>query len=174
MSLLAEMIGAPSFSKLPVEVQRIYGAEGGEFRGCSVVTRGHGLLSRVFGWLASLPAEQTDADTMVRIDVHPRGQTWTRRFGPCAMRSELHAEGGLVHERVGLVHFAFALALLPDSTGLEWQVRRVWAFGIPLPLSFFGGVSARSFADAQGVYAFLFEASLPGIGLIVRYAGHLA
>jgi hypothetical protein len=80
------------------------------------------------------------------------------------------ASDGLLCERLGLVTFAFALAVADGI--LTWQVRRVRALGVPLPARWFEGVRACE-SEVAGRYHFDVRASLPLAGMLVHYRGWL-
>lgn len=59
-----------------------------------------------------------------------------------------------------------------NEPGLSWHLVRVRALGLPLPVSWFAGVTAREF-ELDGRYCFDVHAALPGVGLLVHYRGWL-
>jgi hypothetical protein len=86
------------------------------------------------------------------------------------MPSRLWARDGRLHERLGLVTFAFRLQA--NEGAIEWTVERVHALGLPLPPRWFDGVAARE-SESDDRYTFDVRATLPLVGLLVRYRGWL-
>lgn len=169
-SLYQRILGA-DFERLPPSLRALHARAGvRRYAGEAEASRGAGWLSRLCGWIAGLPPAHTGA-IEVEIDADRHGETWIRRFGHGAMRSRLRERGGLIHERLGPMAFAFALELVDD--GLIWRLRSVRALGVALPLSWFDGVHAHEF-ERDGRYRFDVRAALPGIGLLVHYRGWLA
>ena len=86
------------------------------------------------------------------------------------MTSSLRARDGLLEERLGPTTFRFVLAA--DRERITWKVVGVRVLGVPVPASWFSGVRASE-SVAGGRYRFDVEASLPVVGLLVRYQGTL-
>ena len=165
-----QLLGA-AFAQLPPRVRSLHLAEGRRrYRGGATITRGRGLLSRLCGWATGLPPALTDVPLEVDISAQPDGETWARQFGRYPMTSRMWPRAGLLHERLGLVTFGFALAA--ENGVLTWRVRSVRALGVPLPAAWFGGVHAREF-EQDGRYRFEVAAALPLAGQLVHYAGWL-
>ena len=168
--MIERVMGSPAFAALPAAVRALHGVGSGRFLGDSQVIRGKGLLSRLCGLAAGLPAAQPAARAEIQFLADSQGQIWTRVFGTSKMRSSLRQRQDLLQEQLGIVQFHFQL--LPDANGFDWQVRGVRVFGVPLPVSLFKGVLARSFA-LDGVYRFKVSATLPLVGFIIAYDGWL-
>jgi hypothetical protein len=134
------------------------------------VAHGRSILSRTVATLFGLPPE--GRDQALEVTFLPDGGTelWTRRFGDAVFRSLQYERGGLLRERVGPATFVFALEASAD--GLALKLRGVRLMGLPLPR--FALPSVRTLESGRnGRYRFEVEASLPLLGLIVRYAGWL-
>jgi hypothetical protein len=168
--LIRSILGHDTFDSLPEAVRRVHGGQPGIWRGVATIERGSGLLSRLCGFFARLPKADPAVATTVEIFVSANGEQWRRQFGASLMPSTLRPHQGLLREQLGAVRFDFLLN--PESNGFRWRVKKVAVLGMPLPAVWFNGVHAHSYADDQG-YAFEVSASLPIVGFIVRYAGHL-
>lgn len=172
-SLYRHLLGA-RYARLPATVQRLHDRRGTQrLLGEVVVERGHGLLSRLMGAATLLPPAG-DGPIEVTIEADGTREVWTRRVGGHAMRSRLDAHRGLLRERLGLVTFSFELRVESDDGAavVRWTVRRVRALGVPLPAAWFAGVRATE-SERDGRYCFDVHAQLPGVGLLVHYAGAL-
>ncbi|WP_231118246.1 DUF4166 domain-containing protein [Lysobacter silvisoli] len=139
------------------------------YRGEVVAVRGRSGLARLCCWAARLPPDTAGA-IEVEIEADARGERWVRRFGGHAMPSRLWAQDGWLCERLGLLRFAFALEV--EHGAVRWRVRKVHALGIPLPLSWFDGVSAVE-SESESRYRYDVRAALPLAGLLVHYRGWL-
>ena len=60
--------------------------------------------------------------------------------------------------------------LITDGEWIEWVVKRVRAFFLPLPVSWFAGCTATE-TIKDGRYHFDARAQMLGIGFIVHYKG---
>jgi hypothetical protein len=114
------------------------------------------------------PAGQGSIEVEIAADAE--GESWARHVGGHVMRSRLRARNGVLHERLGLVTFAFRLDA--HDAAIEWKVVHVRALGLPLPARWFDGVAARE-GESDGRYTFDVRAALPLAGLLVRYRGWL-
>ena len=155
---------------LPAPLRAIHERSGARtYRGEVVVRAGVGPIAQLFAWAARLPPPYA-GPIEVEIVADATVEQWTRRFGAYAMRSRLCLRAGFLRERLGLVRFDFALDAVEAT--IRWRVVRVRAAGMPLPASWFAGVSAVE-SVADGLYRFDVCAELPGIGLLVHYSGWL-
>ena len=170
MPLFAALLGA-AFAQLPEPVRRVHdGRQVKELAGRCEVRRGRGVLAWLFGAAAALPRASGDVVVQVRIDRRGDGEVWTRHFGGQRMQSRLWPDDGLLCERLGLVTFRFRLGVA--DARLVWTLQSVRALGVPLPLAWFRGVRAEE-GVADGRYGFRVSASVPGVPVLVAYAGWL-
>ena len=169
--LFARVLGDAAFSTLPQRVRALHLARGRHaYAGEAEVEAGRRWLARLCAWATGLPPSAARVPVRVEIVADDDTERWNRTFGRHRMPSRFRAHGGLLIERIGLVAFGFALFVRGGE--LIWTVRRVRALGVPLPARWFRGVTAREF-EADGRYRFEVEATLPLIGLLVRYRGWL-
>lgn len=170
MTPLFERLLGGAFDTLPERVRKLH-RDGGtrRYRGEVDVERGSRLLARVCAWATRLPPAGC-GPIEVEIAADAAGERWSRHVGGHAMRSRLWGREGLLHERLGLVTFAFRLSAREGA--IEWSVVRVRALGLPMPVRWFDGVAARE-GESGGRYTFDVRAALPLAGLLVRYRGWL-
>lgn len=159
---------------LAAPVRAVHARRPVTLRGTASVSRGEGVLARLVGWLARLPATQTNAPVRVILERtrDGRAERWTRWFGASApMRSTLRLSGACLEERLGLLRMRFRLAA--EGGSIRWHVVAISTLGIPWPRSWLDGIEASESVRA-GCYSFDVRASLPVIGFLVHYAGVLA
>lgn len=159
-----------AYARLPTTVATLHGCDGARrYSGEIDVVRGRGMLSRLVALATRLPPHgrgRVDVDMVA--DAH--GETWTRRVAGHAMRSRLHAHGGVLREQLGAVTFDFRLTV--DEAGLHWHVDAVRIAGLGLPRRWFEHVTALE-SDVDDRYRFDVRAVLPVAGLLVHYHGWL-
>jgi hypothetical protein len=169
-ALFRRLLGATAFDALPAPLRRLLLRQGeAVYRGEVEIVRGKGVLARACAFATRLPPAGT-GPIAVEIEAGDGRERWTRRIGRHAMTSRLWGEGGLLHERLGLVTFAFRLAGAGDD--ISWTVERVRVLGLPLPARWFGAVRARESAEGER-YRFEVAAALPLAGPLVHYRGWL-
>jgi hypothetical protein len=134
------------------------------------ITRGTGVLARLFAWAASLPKAGDDLPVQVLFQCDERGEIWGRDFAGQPMRSTLTDRDGCLEECLGPVRFRFALRA--DDRAIMWNVVGIRVLGLPLPAAWFEAVNARQSVEA-GRYTFDVRAELPWIGLLIHYHGWL-
>lgn len=171
-SLFATLLGE-KFAEMPAAIRQVHDGRDKLLLGKCTVQRGTGLLSRVFGGIASLPNAGDEQELSVTIACVAAGERWLRNFAGKKMSSGLTTERGLLIESLGPMQFAFALHYSATTQELHWVLRGVKVLGIGLPPAWFSSVSAREFY-ADGRYHFDVKASLPVVGLLVHYQGWLS
>lgn len=171
-SVFAALLGK-DFAGLAAPVRALHALDGRPcWRGQCVVSRGTHPLARLCAWAARLPPAGKGVPTTVQFQRQRGQEIWTRHFGTAQMRSRMWPHRGCLRERLGLVQFDFALSA--SAGDILWHTKRVRVFGLlPLPARWFARVQCREGHDARGRYTFDVQASLPWIGLIVRYQGWL-
>jgi hypothetical protein len=168
-ALFSSILG-PAFALLDPKLRWIHGGEGRDLSGTVTVERGSSLIARALGALMSLPPTRTNAQILVRIDVHEHEERWIRTYaGGHRMSSTLYKEGNELVERVGPAALTFRVVTCDG--GMDWKLQKVSMLGVRLPATWFQ-VSARV-DESQGRYHFLIDSALRGVGRIVRYEGLL-
>lgn len=171
MPLFARVLG-PAFATLAAPVQALHAAPlPCRYVGQARIVRGRHWLVPLLAVLARLPKDGDALPTEVAFSAHGQGEQWARQFGRWLMVSRLWAHEGCLREQLGAVRFEFDLQA--REGGIDWSVRRVWAFGLlPLPRRWFGGVRCREAWQGER-YTFLVDVTLPWAGALIRYEGWL-
>lgn len=168
--LLFPALLGDGFDALPSRVRALHLREGRQqLSGEVEVQRGTGWLSRLCAWATRLPPAGA-GPIEVEIVALPGGERWTRRIAGHAMPSRLWPREGLLREQLGWVTFAFRLSSEDDA--IVWRVAGARVFGLSLPVTWFEGVGARE-SQRDERYHFDVAATLPRVGLLVRYRGWL-
>jgi hypothetical protein len=171
-SLFSQVLGE-TFGEMPAAIRQIHNGRDQLLVGRCTVERGTGLWSRIFAYVASLPAAGDDQSISVNIACSSVGERWVRMFSGKKMISTLTCKRGLLVENLGPMKFAFRLDYNAITQEIHWLLRGVKLVGIPLPLHWFSSVAARE-SCVSGRYQFDVSASLPLIGLLVHYQGWLS
>lgn len=95
---------------------------------------------------------------------------WVRHFPGKTMESRLRLMSGRIVEKLGAARLTFALR--GDSEKLVMELVRLHFFGVPCPRWFLPTVVAEETAS-RGRLHFRVRASLPFIGMVAGYRGHL-
>lgn len=159
-------------SVLPQSVRELH-LSPGEYVGECDIERGRGILVQLALKLGRFPPEGTYVPVRVVIQHQEEGHIWLRDFGGHKTTSELtfDAKTGDVHERFG----PLSIWLRPAASkrGLEVHILRLTVFGVPLPRFLLPQSSTREWQDELGRFRFDVAASMPGLGLLIRYHGWL-
>lgn len=86
------------------------------------------------------------------------------------MRSVLRQDGTCIVEKLGASRLRFELVELAGS--LEMRLKAMHFWGIPCPQWLMPDITARETGEAQRLH-FHVQASVPLIGQVVSYRGHL-
>ncbi|OBY24447.1 DUF4166 domain-containing protein [Leisingera sp. JC1] len=128
------------------------------------------LLARLAGFPPPMP------QTRFRLDVTPQGNghIWRRVFGKHQTRSVLRydARRGRALERIGPVELELSVRM--QQGALKVSVEKARLFGFPLPKVLCPESASMEYETQQGHLGFDIAASLPRVGLLVRYTGHIA
>lgn len=159
------------FAQLPTQVAQLHDvAATSVWAGRADVERGSSLAAPMLAGLFGLPPAGRDQPLHVTFEPVDGKEIWSRAFGNKVFRSVQCELDGLLHERVGLSTFMFALDA--SAVGLALDLRGVRFLGVSLPRRLSPCVRTLE-SERGGRYHFEVEASLPLLGLIVRYAGWL-
>lgn len=172
MTALYRRLLGDRFEELPGAVRALHDVSGPvTWCGIADVTRGTNVAARMLATLFGLPCEGRGQALTVTFAPDGLAEIWTRDFAGRRFVSRQWACGALVCERIGPV----VLRMMPcvDRTGLGLVMAGGRLLGLPLPRWLLPRIHTREFDDA-GRYRFEVEASLPGIGRLVRYEGALA
>lgn len=173
-SLYRRVLGH-AYEAMSVAGQRLHDGGGGTWRGRYAVDGPATLAGHLVSRLFALPSATADAPIEVDFVVRGGRETWIRRVGGRAMRSEqyigLRRPAGWIVERFG--PFAFDLAVPVKDGRLELVMAGMRIAGVPLPRFCWPVVTAAETEDEQGRFCFDVEIGLPWIGRLVRYRGFL-
>lgn len=170
-TVFQQVLRAPFFN-LPDPVRALHSIRGqGVYAGRVDIERGTHPLARLCAWVAGLPPAMRDAPLRVEFTADTKSETWRRDFGGHPMASRLRCRKGLLVERLGPVQFRFLLHIADGA--IYWNAVGVRLLGfVPLPAGLFARVQCRE-REHAGRYEFRVEATLPLLGLLVRYEGWL-
>jgi len=170
--LFADLLGA-DYGKLPAAVRRLHDTPLPlRVSGQVDIEVARHPFARLVGRVAGLPGRAGSFALTFEIEGTPDRQRWIRHFPPRPMRSVLSARNGLLHERMAGGMLALDFRLHGDAEGIVWNLVAIRLLGVPLPLAWFRGISARESA-AGARYRFDVSAALPLLGQVVSYRGTL-
>ncbi|MEP2717591.1 DUF4166 domain-containing protein [Pseudophaeobacter sp.] len=155
---------------VPAVVARFHSLSAGQYRGMARVTGGN-LLARILMRLAGFPPPGREVGFEIRIQPQDDGQIWSRRFGRNTTTSHLSYDEvqGCAVERFGPIEIDLRLRMQKEALWVDVIGARL--FGRPLPRILTPVSTAREFETADGWFGFDISASLPLIGLLIRYRG---
>jgi hypothetical protein len=144
-------------------------------RGTFDICHGPTRLARLLAWLLRCPAHAASVPVSLRIDPDGSVERWHRQFGRKRITTtQYQAEPGLLDERIGVLELRFRLDA--DGDALRFvQVgarARLGVVAAAWPRWCRPHVQAVEAADANGVRVSV-QVSLPGVGMLLSYAGRL-
>ena len=167
-SLYRRVLGA-GFDQLPVVLRRFHdAANGGSARGMFRVVRGDGIVRNVVADLLRTPRAGEQVPIHLEVVVKGDREHWLRHFPGRCIRTVQWADGNLLMERFGLTSFSSALVV--KGSRVNFEFRRAWFAGIPLPVWLSPYVDGYVDAGDTGwrVTVHIFA---PFLGEIVGYEG---
>jgi hypothetical protein len=173
--LFAQVLGRESFAVLPGPLRDLHTVlDERRWTGHATITRGRSWLARLLCVVVGFPRSGTDVPVIVTMRRRDGAEVWERDFAGQRFRSTLTLAGppgsGLLHERFGPVRVEIALG--SDGAGLRYPVRRGTVLGLPLPRLLLPRSDSLESVDGHEV-RFDVAVSLPGLGMVIRYVGHL-
>ena len=161
----------PKFDMLPPRVRELHDlAAPATWEGRTDVERGASWLARLAATFFALPPTGRGQALSVTFTPDGHGEIWRRAFGGAVFRSVQYERGGRLFERVGASTLVFTLEVAAE--GLSLVLVGVRVLGVPLPHPLHPAVRTLE-SERDGRYRFEVEATLPLIGLLVRYSGWL-
>lgn len=165
------------FAELHPLLQRLH-REGGELIGEVELRHGQGLaglLGRRLSAKLGLPSASRRCEMRVEIRHSASCLLWSRRFaGGQRMDSTFvphgHYPAGHWLESTGKLSLELGVQIIDG--GWYWQQRRMRLFGIPLPTWLQPRSEAYKCIEAEQ-YRFSVAFTLPWLGLLFGYSGHL-
>ncbi len=150
------------------------GAAARSFSGECSITRGRGALIGLLLRLGGFPPAGEGVAIHLELRTGSAGQTqWRRNFGGHETVSSLRfdARRRAVVERFG----PFRITMVPETEdqSLDLAISRIAVLGLPLPRWIAPKSSTRESVYAAGRIRFDVSASLPFLGMLIRYQGWL-
>lgn len=172
MTLYEQLLG-PRYRELPLAVQRFHRLAGRHVLHGRVRTRSPAtLLSRLLALCLGTPRSDGEGPIRFELEADTGQERWTRVFPAQTMRSVLSPDRGLVLERLGLSRLSFELA--PGAQGqLSMRLVRLRFLGLACPRWLMPRITADEFGEGPDVLRFEISASVPWIGRVAAYSGHL-
>lgn len=170
-SLYRRVLGQ-AYETMPGAWQALHDSGTSSWHGRCTVDGGETASARLLAWLFRLPAEASDAPIVVSFEVSRESETWTRRIGARAMRSQQFAgpRPGSITEQFGVLAFDLDLPIRDERMDLVIAGGR--CLGAPLPRLLLPRVRACEFV-VVGRFCFDVSIALPIVGRLVRYRGWL-
>lgn len=169
-SLYQQLMG-PGYGQLPSAVQQFHALQGRHvLPGWVQVERPGGWAARCLAWCLGAPLAAQQGAIQFELQADPAAEVWTRRFPSRTMQSRLEPSGPHLVERLGTVRLVFALDAGPDRLDLRLVGLRF--LGLPCPRWLLPRIVARESGDAPRLH-FEVRASLPAVGVVASYRGHL-
>ncbi|WP_306142888.1 DUF4166 domain-containing protein [Roseibium sp. MMSF_3412] len=164
------------FDDLPQAVRDLHTiTDEKRWQGRASVTRGKSGIGSLICRIVGFPPEAVDIPVSVTIERRGHTEVWCRDFGGNAFKSVLclrdTEQRGHITERFGVMAFDIDLQL--EDGRLHFPVSRGRILGLPMPRAVLP-VSQASEFETDGHFHFDVQVSLPGVGVLVRYQGHLS
>lgn len=158
---------------LPPALAAFHDGTAQAWTGTATITRGRRWPVPLILRLAGFPPEGAGVETVLAPGPDGDGMIWERRFGAHRTVSRLRyrPDRRLVEERFG--PFRLLLEPRPVPGGFALAVRGVSVLGIPVPRPLRPRPEVRETADGAAL-RFDIGATLPGLGLLIRYRGSVA
>lgn len=130
------------------------------------------LLGRVLAWGLGAPQQAGQGAIRFELDATPGAEVWTRIFPTRTMRSTLREAPGFVEEHMGAARLLFGLSAV-EGGRLEMRLVRMRFLGLPCPRWLQPAIVARETGQGDDELHFEVQATVPWIGRVVAYQGHL-
>lgn len=168
-SLYQQIMGA-DYATLAAPLQRFHQLSGHH------VLHGWVDIAPPASWLTKLLALGTPtqgASGPLRFDLQTQADTqiWTRHFPGKTMSSRLSLQGPHLQEHLGIARLAFGLRASNGSLNMELKSLRV--MGLACPAWLRPKIIALESGEGNDQVRFQVSATLPLIGLVASYSGHL-
>jgi hypothetical protein len=174
--MMKRLLGT-AYDSLPVTIRTAHDVR------CVLVLEGRAdatgpenMITSIFSRLFRFPRHGTDMPLRVEMRSEDDGsETWTRIYPDVTMRSNLRNVDPST-QQLDEVFGPIAIRLQWKATQADLTLSAIGArlFGIPLPSFLRPRSTARESVGNDGLFRFDVEITMPLIGPIVRYSGHLA
>ena len=170
LSLYQRALG-PAYQRLAPALARFHGLSGPHrLVGQVQVEAPATWPGRVLAWALGAPQRAVQGAITFDLQARPDAEVWTRRFPDQTMQSTLREAAGRVVEHLGAARLTF---VLHEADGrLVMQLQQLHFCGIPCPAWLRPQVVAEE-TGVDDVLHFCVQATVPGVGRVVSYRGHL-
>jgi hypothetical protein len=151
-------------------------AVGRDRRGCFRVSHGTSWLARRLVRWSGLPRGATAAKARLRIVSEGSGQRWERHFDDETFTTKQWADGGgSLVERFGAWELCFELRVEEEALRYVQRGARLClgTFRLRVPLAWAPLVSAKETGDGPERVLVTVTVTLPVVGSLIAYDGHL-
>lgn len=170
VSLYRAVMG-DAFDRLAGPVRRFHSLAGRhELHGWVDVRAPGSWAARLLAICLGAPTRSAQGPIRFELLAQSGAETWTRFFPNRTMSSVLKKDGIRVTEKLGASRLAFELVEVAGA--LEMRLRTLHFWGLPCPRWLMPEITARETGEADRLH-FHVQASVPVIGLVVSYRGHL-
>lgn len=170
-SMYERAMGA-DYARLHPAVQRFHRLSGSrQLQGTAECGSPAHWLGRVLAWALRAPRRAAAGALRFELDAAPLQERWIRHFPAGTMHSRLQLQDGRIVERLGAATLYFRLA---EQRGmLVMRLEHMRFLNLPCPAWLLPRVTALEYGEGEQRFCFHVEASLPGLGSVVSYRGHL-
>ena len=170
LSLYQHVMGA-DFDRLPAPLQAFHVLAGPHvLNGAVEVGAPETWPAKALAWCLGAPQLARQGPIRFELQADGTSEVWTRHFPGRTMTSRLTLVGGRIVERLGAARLGFELRGSPQK--LEMHLVRLHFLGVPCPRWLMPAIVAEETAS-EGRLHFEIRASLPLVGVVTRYRGHL-
>jgi len=121
--------------------------------------------------LLGSPTRAAEGPIRFELEAHAGREVWTRHFPAMSMVSTMSADRGRLSERLGASRLVFKLMV--DEQRLIMRLEGLRLCGLPCPRWLMPTVVAEESGSDDQLH-FKVGASLPWVGRVAGYRGHLA
>ncbi len=168
---LYEQVMGEEFTRLPAAVRRFHTLLGRHTLNGWVETAAPSTgFAKLLAWCLGTPQSETSGGIRFELEASPHSESWTRHFPQQTMTSRLYKMGPFVEEKLGksTLHFR----LLNTKAGLKMELQSLRFLGVPCPKWLLPSIVAEEHGDQEKIH-FEVRASLPVVGVVASYRGHL-
>lgn len=170
-SSMYERAMGESFDRLPLAVRRFHKLVGmQELHGWVDTDAPSTLAARLLALCIGTPLRATSGPMRFELQAAPETETWTRHFPSQRMTSRMRLDARRVVEELGAARLTFDLC---EAEGrLVMRLMGLHFMGVPCPRWLLPRIVAEETGQIDRLH-FRVQASLPVIGTVASYRGHL-
>lgn len=172
--IFKQLLGA-EYQQLPPIIQEFHDSPHIIWQGKATASGATNLLAKLMRKLMGFPEPANGLTVTVNVSFTGKGEErWTRNFGDKAFSSVLALDPNnskQMYEKFGLVKQYFTLEF--TNNWLCWRLKYCTCLGIKLPRCLQPKVIANEGVSTEGNYQFIAQVTLPVIGVLIDYQGHL-